>query len=74
MPDIIISILLVLVGLIVGIIVMFIFNLVRKNHSGDKADKIIENARIEGDKIKKDMIAEDKNKNRWRSKRKESWN
>ena len=61
MPDILISILLVLAGLIVGIIVMFIFNLVRKNHSGDKADKIIENARIEGDKIKKDMIAEAKN-------------
>ena len=61
MPDIIISILLVLAGLIVGIIVMFIVNLIRKNHSGDKADKIIENARTEGEKIKKDMIAEAKN-------------
>ena len=61
MPDILISILLVLAGLIVGIVAMFIVNLIRKNHSGDKADKIIENARTEGDKIKKDMIAEAKN-------------
>ena len=61
MPDILISILLVLAGLIVGIIVMFIVNLIRKNHSGDKANKIIENARIEGEKIKRDYIAEAKN-------------
>ena len=61
MPDILISILLVLAGLIVGIIVMFIVNLIRKNHSGDKANKIVENARIEGEKIKKDYIAEAKN-------------
>ena len=54
------SILLVLVGLIVGIIVMFIFNLIRRNSAGDKADKILESARIEGDKIKKDYIAEAK--------------
>ena len=61
MPDILISILLVLAGLIVGIIVMFIVNLIRKNHSGDKANKIVENARIEGEKIKRDYIAEAKN-------------
>ena len=61
MPDILISILLVLAGLIVGIIAMFIINLIRKNHSGDKANKIVENARIEGEKIKKDYIAEAKN-------------
>ena len=54
------SILLVLVGLIVGIIVMFIANLIRKNTATDKADKILENARIEGEKIKKDYIAEAK--------------
>ena len=56
MPDIISSILLVLVGLIVGIIAMFIVNLIRKNSASDKADKILEHARIEGEKIKKDYI------------------
>ena len=61
MTDVIISILLVLVGLIVGIIVMFIFNLIRKNTAINKADKILEKARIEGEKIKKDYIAEAKN-------------
>ena len=60
MPDIISSILLVLVGLIVGIIAMFIVNLIRKNSASDKADKILEHARIEGEKIKKDYIAEAK--------------
>ena len=60
MNDIIISILLVLVGLIVGIIIMFIANFIRKNSANDKADKIIENARNEADKIKKDYIAEAK--------------
>ena len=61
MENIMSSMLLVLLGLIVGIIVMFIFNLIRKNSATDKADKILENARIEGEKIKKDYIAEAKN-------------
>ena len=61
MENIMSSMLLVLVGLIVGIIVMFIFNLIRKNSATDKADKILESARIEGEKIKKDYIAEAKN-------------
>ena len=60
MQDVIISILLVLVGLIVGIIIMFIFNLIRKNNATNKADNILENARIEAEKIKKDYIAEAK--------------
>ena len=60
MNSVISSILLVLVGLIVGIIVMFIANLIRKNSATDKADKILEKARIEGEKIKKDYIAEAK--------------
>jgi len=60
MNNVIISILLVLVGLIVGIVIMFIANFIRKNSANDKADKIIENARNEADKIKKDYIAEAK--------------
>ena len=61
MNSITISILLVLVGLIVGIIGMFIFNFIRKNNANDKADRILEKARQEGEKIKKDYIAEAKN-------------
>lgn len=60
MPNIISSILLVLVGLIVGIIVMFIFNLIRKNAAADKADKILDRAKIDAEKIKNDYIAEAK--------------
>jgi len=40
---------------------MFIFNLIRKNTATNKADKILEKARIEGERIKKDYIAEAKN-------------
>ena len=60
MNSVISSILLVLVGLIVGIIVMFIVNFIRKNSASDKADRILEKARTEGEKIKKDYIAEAK--------------
>lgn len=60
MPDVISSILLVLVGLIVGIIIMFIVNLIRKNSASNTADRILEHARIDGEKIKKDYIAEAK--------------
>lgn len=60
MPDVISSILLVLVGLIVGIVVMFIVNLIRKNSASNTADKILERARIDGEKLKKDYIAEAK--------------
>ncbi len=60
MPNVIGSILLVLIGLIVGIIVMFIFNLIRKNTASNSADKILENAKLEGEKIKKDFIADAK--------------
>lgn len=60
MPDVISSILLVLVGLIVGIITMFIVNLIRKNSASNTADKILERARIDGEKLKKDYIAEAK--------------
>ncbi len=60
MNSVIISILLVLVGLIVGIVAMFIFNLIKKNSVGDKVDKMLENARIESDRIKKEYISEAK--------------
>ena len=60
MPNIIISILLVLIGLIVGIVTMFIVNFVRKNSATNKADRILEKARLDGEKLKKDYINEAK--------------
>ena len=60
MDSVIISILLVLLGLIVGIVIMFIVNLIRKNSATNKADKILENAKTEAEKIKRDYIAEAK--------------
>jgi len=60
MNSVISSILLVLLGLIVGIIIMFIFNLIRKNSATNKADKILETAKIDAEKIKRDYIAEAK--------------
>ena len=60
MENVMSSILLVLVGLIVGIIVMFIVNLIRKNSATNNADKILEKARAEGERLKKDYIAEAK--------------
>ena len=61
MPDILISILLVLVGLVVGIIVMFIFHYIKGLKAAEKADNILENARNEAEKIKKDYLNEGKN-------------
>lgn len=60
MPDILISILLIVLGIIIGIIVMFIFNYVRKNQASDKANSIVEKAKLEADRIKKEYIQEAK--------------
>ena len=60
MNDVIISILLILFGLIVGIVIMFIINVIKKNSASNKADKIIENARTEGERIKREYISEAK--------------
>lgn len=56
--NVIISILLVLLGLGVGIIGMFIFNYVRKNHALSEADEILNKANADAEKIKKDSLAE----------------
>ena len=54
------SILLVLIGIFVGIIIMFIFNYIKGNLAANKAEKIVENAKKEADKIKRDNILEAK--------------
>ncbi len=60
MPDILISILLILAGLGVGIITMFIFNYIRRSRALNNADAILDKARVEADKLKKDSLAEAK--------------
>ena len=60
MNEMILSILLVLIGLFVGIIVMLIFNYLKGVSANAKAEKIIETAKKEADKIKRDNILESK--------------
>lgn len=60
MNQIVFSILLVLIGLFVGIISMFIVNYIKGANAGSKAEKIIENAKTESEKIKRDSILESK--------------
>jgi len=52
------SILLIVIGLIIGGIIVFIINVVREKNSSNKANKLIENARKEAEKIKRDNILE----------------
>ena len=58
--DIIISILLVILGIIVGIAIMFIINIIRKNAASSNADKIVNDAKLEAEKIKKNAELEAK--------------
>lgn len=60
MNDVAFSILLVLSGLFVGIILMFIFNYIKSLRLSQKADNIIEKAKKEADKIKRDYLLEAK--------------
>lgn len=60
MNDSMFSIMLVLIGLIVGIIVMFIFNNMKKNKANNSALNIISKAKDEAEKIKKEAIREGK--------------
>lgn len=60
MNEMILSILLVLIGLFVGIIVMFIINYFKGVSANSKAEKIIESAKKEADKLKRDNILESK--------------
>ena len=60
MDNMIFSILLVLIGLFVGIIIVFIINYIKGNMASSKAEKIIENAKKEADKAKRESIFETK--------------
>ena len=58
--DMIFSILLVLIGLFVGIIIVFVINYFKGNAAASKAEKIIENAKKEADKAKRESVFEAK--------------
>ena len=60
MSEAIFSILLVLIGLFVGIIVMFIVNYIKGASASSKAEKIIESAKAESETIKRNSILESK--------------
>lgn len=60
MDNIAFSILLVLVGLFVGIITTFLINYIREKNSSKKAEMILENAKNEASKIKRDHLLEAK--------------
>ena len=60
MNSIMLSILLVLIGIFIGVISILIFNYIKKNNANNKAEKVIENAKKEADKIKRDTILETK--------------
>lgn len=60
MDNMLFSILLVLIGLFVGIIIVFIINYIKGNIAASKAEKIIENAKKEADKAKRESILEAK--------------
>ena len=63
MNNIIFSILLVLIGLFVGIIAMIILNSIKVSAADKKSQKLLENAKKEADKIKRDSILEAKEEN-----------
>ena len=60
MNELIFSILLVLIGLFVGIIIMFLINYLKGVKAKADAEKIIETAKKEADKLKRDSILESK--------------
>ena len=58
--DILISILLVIIGLIVGFIFNTIFNSMRENNANKRIEAIIEKAKKDAEKLKRDSILETK--------------
>ncbi|MCI8778658.1 MAG: ribonuclease Y [Bacilli bacterium] len=60
MNDIAFSILLVLIGIIVGVIIIIIFNYIKGTLASKKAEMLLEKAKKEADKIKKEQILEAK--------------
>ena len=60
MNDIAFSILLVLIGIIVGVIIIIIFNYIKGNLASKKAEILLDKTKEEAEKIKKEQILEAK--------------
>lgn len=60
MNEMILSILLVLIGLFVGIILMIIINYLKNTKAANKIEKMLEQAKLDAEKIKRDNILEAK--------------
>lgn len=60
MNDIAFSILLVLIGIIVGVIIIIIFNYIKGNLASRKAEMLLDKTKKEAEKIKKEQILEAK--------------
>ena len=60
MSETVFSILLVIVGLFVGVFAMFIVNYIKGATAESKAEKMLANAKVEAEKIKRDSILETK--------------
>lgn len=60
MNDILLSILLVILGLIVGVVSVFIINNIRKNNTSKSIDDMLDKAKKDAEKIKKDYLNEGK--------------
>lgn len=60
MNNVIFSILLVLIGILIGLILMFVINYIRGVASSKKADQTLEKAKKEADKIKRDYLLDAK--------------
>ena len=60
MNNVILSILLVLVGLFIGIILMFVINYIKGINVAKKTEALLEKARKDADKIKRDYLLDAK--------------
>lgn len=60
MDNVIFSILLVLIGIFVGMIVIFVFNYIRGNKAAKRIEAMIEKAKKEAEKVKRDYLLEAK--------------
>lgn len=60
MNSIVFSILLIIIGLGLGYISVFLFNIFRENSTSKKIDKMLQQAKIDSDKLKRDALLEQK--------------
>lgn len=60
MNSVVFSILLIIVGLVLGCVVAFLINTFRENSTSKKIDKMLQQAKIDSDKLKRDALLEQK--------------